>query len=107
MKTLRCINIIKESIQDESIRGKKRAPTWTSMEKRNAEVKDWIAVTQGTGAGPLSGSRSSRSPWAKASSHQAMAKSIQEQIKAEVKISKECCHFRSTMVVKTSCRNLP
>ena len=77
------------------------------MEKRNAEVKDWMAVTQGTGPGSPLGSRGSRSPWAKAMSHHAMAKSIHEQRKAEVKIRRECCHFRSTMVVKTSCRNLP
>lgn len=83
------------------------SPTWTSMEKRKAEVKEWMAVTQGTGPGSLLGSRGSRSPWAKANNHQIIAKSIQEQRKAEVKMRKECCHFRSTMVVKTSCRNRP
>lgn len=81
--------------------------TWTSMEKRKAEVKEWMAVTQGTGPGSLLGSRGTRSPCAKASSHQIIAKSIQEQRKAEVKMRKECCHFRSTMVVKTSCRKRP
>lgn len=81
--------------------------TWTSMEKRKAEVKEWMAVTQGMGPGSSLGSRGSRSPCAKAKSHQIIAKSIQEQRKAEVKMRSECCHFRSTMVVKTSCRKRP
>lgn len=76
------------------------------MENRKADVKEWMEVTHGTGPGSL-GSRGSRSPWANAKSHQTMAKSIQEQRNAEVKMRRECCHFRSTMVVKTSWRNRP
>ncbi len=80
--------------------------TCTSMENRKADVKEWMEVTHGTGLGSL-GSRSSRSPWANAKSHHTMAKSIQEQRNAEVKMRRECCHFRSTMVVKTSWRKRP
>lgn len=42
--------------------GPAMALTWTSMEKRKAEVKEWMAVTQGTGPGSLLWSRGSRSP---------------------------------------------
>lgn len=80
--------------------------TCTSIEKRKAEVKEWMEVTQGTGPGSL-GSRGSKSPWANAMSHHTIAKSIQEQRNAEVKMRRECCHFRSTIVVKTSWRNRP
>lgn len=65
-----------------------------------------MEVTQGTGPGSL-GSRGSKSPWANARSHHTMAKSIQEQRNAEVKMRRECCHFKSTIVVKTSWRNRP
>lgn len=49
----------------------------------------------------------SMSPWAKATSHHIMAKSNQLHRKDMVKMTSVWRHFRSTKVVKISCRNRP
>lgn len=81
------------------------------MEKRKADAKELMAVTQGivaiSGASALGCRRGWRSPWAKASNHQTMANNIHEHRKVDVKIRSEWRHFRSTMVVNTSWRKRP
>ncbi|KAG8138435.1 hypothetical protein E2320_004334 [Naja naja] len=49
----------------------------------------------------------SMSPWEKATSHHIMAKNSQLQRKDMVKITRVWRHFRSTKVVKMSCRKRP